>query len=176
MFEKYLKIEKVINKITIYICYISFYGMLAIMLLNVADVFMAKFFSPIIGTYEITSRLLLCTVFAAFAYTQTQKKHITMTLIVSRFPRPLRFTMFSLMGYLSFIISALLTYAAFYQCDVARVGGTTTDILFIPLYPFFFVQAIAMAALTVTLAFDAVLSSIAIVRKDFADHVSSSWE
>jgi len=176
MIEKYIKVENIIKKITMAICYISFFGMIAIMLLNVADVFMAKFFSPIIGTYEITARLLLCTVFAAFAYTQTQKKHITMTLIVSRFPRQLRFAMFSLMSYLSIIIAAVLTYAAFYQCDVSRIGGTTTDILFIPLYPFFFVQAIAMAAFTVTLAFDAVLSTIAIVRKDFADHVSESWE
>ena len=176
MLEKYKKIENIIGKITKIICYISFVGLLAIMLLSVADVLMTKFFSPITGAYEITSRLMLCTIFAAFAYAQTKKSHITMTLLVSRFPRAIRFTIFSLMSYLSIIIAAVLTYAAFYQGGVARASWTTTEVLFIPLYPFFYIQAIAMAAFTVTLAFDAVLSSIAIFRKEFAEHVMESWE
>ena len=176
MLEKYKKFETVLGKCTKTICYISFIGLLAIMFLNVADVLMAKLASPIMGAYEITSRLLLCTVFAAFAYAQTQKAHITMTLIVSRFPRALRFTFFTLMSYLSVIIAALLTYAAFYQGGVAKAGGTITDILFIPLYPFFYIQAIAMTAFTVTLLFDAILSTIAIFRNDFAKHVAETWE
>ena len=176
MLDKYKRFENVLGKCTKVICYISFVGLLAIMLLNVADVFMAKFFTPIIGAYEITSRLLLCTVFAAFAYAQTKKSHITMTLIVARFPKTLRFVLFTLMSYLSVVMAALLTYAALYQGNVAREGGTTTDILFIPLYPFFYIQAIAMTAFTVTLLFDAILSTIAIFRGDFAEHVAESWE
>ena len=176
MLDRYKKFESVLSKWTKAICYISFAGLLAMMFLNVADVFMAKLFSPIIGTYEITSRLLLCTVFASFAYAQTQKAHITMTLIISRFPRPLRFVFFSLMSYISVFISGLLTYAAYYQGEVARVGATTTDILFIPLFPFFYVQAIAMTALTITLLFDAILSSIAIARGDFAEHIMATWK
>lgn len=176
MLDKYKRFEQLLKKCTKAICYISFFALLAIMLLNVADVFMAKLFSPITGTYEITSRLLLCTVFAAFAYAQTQKAHITMTLIVSRFPRVLRFAFFSLMSYLSVFAAGLLTYAAFYQAGVAKEGATTTDILFIPLYPFFYIQAIAMTAFTVTLFFDAVMSSISIFRKDFAEHVTATWE
>ena len=99
-----------------------------------------------------------------------------MTLLISRFPRAPRFVIFTLTSYLSVIMAALLTYAAYYQGGVAKTGGTTTDILFIPLYPFFYIQAIAMTAFTVTLFFDAVLATIAIVKKDFAEHVMASWE
>jgi len=137
---------------------------------------MAKLFSPIMGSYEITSRLLLCTVFAAFAYAQTTKSHVTMTLVITRFPRVPRLAVFTVMSYISVIVSGILTYAAYYQGGVAKEGWTTTEILFIPYYPFFYIQAIAMAAFTVTLLFDAILSSIAIFRSDFADHVMESWE
>jgi len=176
MLEKFKKVESKLGKITKSICYISFVGLLAIMFLNVADVLGAKLASPILGSYEITSRLLLCTVFAAFAYAQTQKAHINMTLVISRFPRALKFAFFTLMSFLSVGIAGFLTYAAYFQAGVAREGATTTEILFIPLYPFFYVQAIAMAAFTAILLFDAIMSLFAIFRNDFAEHVMASWE
>ena len=176
MYEKFIKIEKVFEKITTAICYISFIGLFAIMFLNVADVLMSKLFSPIMGSYEITSRLLLCTVFASFAYAQTKKLHINMTFVIVRFPQALRFSIFTLLSVVSIIFSALLTYAAFYQGGVSYAENTTTEVLLIPLYPFFYVQSFAMATFTVTLIFDTIVSFFAIFKKDFADHVMASWE
>ena len=175
MLDTFKKIEKKVGKFTKIICYISFAGIIAIVLLNVADVFLAKVYKPILGTYEITQRLLLCTVFASFAYAQTKKSHINMTILIERFPRAVRFTLFTITSILSVFAAGALTYAAFYQGGVSMGIGAATEVLYIPLYPFFYIQALAMAAFVVVLIFDAVMSFIAIFKEDFAQYVMSLW-
>ena len=175
MLESFKKIEHIFGRFTKAICYISFAGVAAIVLLNVADVVLAKVYKPILGAYEITQRLLLCTVFASFAYAQTKKTHINMTILIERFPRAIRFVLFTLMSILSVFAACALTYAAYYQGGVALDLGTATEVLYIPLYPFFYVQAVAMAAFAVILLFDTVMSVIAIFKEDFAQHIMSGW-
>ena len=175
MLDSFIKVENVICRFTKAICYISFIGILAIMLLNVADVLMAKTFRPILGSFEVTQRLLMCTVFASFAYTQATKKHITMTIIIARYPRALRFTFFTIASLLSVFVAGALSYAGYYQAGVSRDMGTITDVLFIPLYPFFYVQSIAMAAFAIALLFDSLMSFFAIFKKDFAQHIMADW-
>ena len=175
MLEKFIKADKWVGKFTKVICYISFAGIIAIVVLNVADVLLAKVSKPILGAYEITQRLLLCTVFASFAYTQTKKGHINMTILIVKFPRVVRFSLYTLTSLLSVFAAGALTYAAYYQGGVSMGINAATEILYIPLYPFFYVQALAMAAFTIVLIFDAVMSIIGIFREDFARHVMSQW-
>ena len=175
MLDTFKKIEQFFSKFTKAICYISFVGIAVIVLLNVADVVLAKIYKPILGAYEITQRLLLCTVFASFAYAQTKKTHINMTILIERFPRAIRFVLFTLMGILSVFAAGALTYAAYYQGGISMDLGTATEVLYIPLYPFFYVQAVAMAAFAIILLFDTVMSVIAIFKEDFARHIMSGW-
>ena len=175
MLETFTKIEKRVGYFTKAICYISFAGIIIIVLLNVADVLMAKTYKPILGTYEITQRLLLCTVFASFAYTQTKKGHINMTILIAKFPRAVRFAFYTLTSILSVFASGALTYAAFYQGGVSMSSNAATEVLYIPLYPFFYVQALAMAAFTIVLLFDAIMSVVAIFKDDVAKYIMDRW-
>ena len=175
MFDVFMKMKRVVGMFSKAICYISFVGIIAIVLLNVADVALAKTFKPILGAYEITQRLLLCTVFASFAYAQSKKSHINMTILIIRFPRVLRFSIFTLMSILSVFAAGALTYAAFFQGGVSRSISTATEVLYIPLYPFFYIQSISMAAFTIVLVFDTIMSFVSIFNEDFAQHVMSEW-
>jgi len=175
MLDRFIKIESVICKITKAICFISFFGVVAIVLLNVADVLSAKAFRPILGSFEITQRLLMCTVFTSFAYAQSTKKHINMTIIIARYPRPLRFAFFTITSLLAVFVAGALSYAGYFQAGVSRQMGTITDVLFIPLYPFFYVQAVGMAAFAIVLLFDSTMSFFAIFKKDFAEHIMADW-
>ena len=175
MLDKFKKAGDVVGKVTKAVCYISFAGVLAILLLNVADVVLAKTYKPILGAYEITQRLLLCTVFASFAYAQTKKTHINMTILIVHFPRVIRFILFTIVSLLSVFAAAVLAYAAFYQGGVSLEAGTATEVLYIPLYPFFFIEALSMAAFTIVLLYDAVMSFFSIFKEDFAVHVMSEW-
>lgn len=156
--------------------YISFVCVLIMMLMNVADVLLGKLFNkPIIGAYELTQRLLMCAVFAAFAYGQSMKAHINMTIIIAHLPRPVRFVIFSVMSLLSVFAAGAMTYAAAVQTGVTIETGYVTEVLYIPLWPFYVVETLAMGVFTLALIYDTILYIIAIRREDFAQMIQAKW-
>jgi TRAP-type C4-dicarboxylate transport system permease small subunit len=155
---------------------ISYGGLLGIMLLNVVDVLMTKAFTaPISGAYEITEVLLLCTVMAAFAYTQSQRTHINMTIFVKHFPRAVKFSVYGLMGLLGAATAAAVGYAAILQTQSALEKGAETAVLGIPMYPFYIVEAIAMFVFALALLYDTVLAFGAIRSDKYQEIVTSDW-
>ena len=174
--EKVKRISSFVERVTVWVATVSFICVLIMMLMNVADVVIAFLFQThILGAYELTQRLLMCAVFTAFAYGQAKKSHINMTIIIVHFPRPLRFLMFSLMGILSVIAAGAMTYAAAFQTGVAVDAGYMTEVLYIPLWPFYVIETAAMALFTLTLLYDTVLSVIAIFREDYAQMIQAEW-
>lgn len=174
--EKVKNISEHVGKFTKAVGCISFVCVLAMMLMNVADVVMYKLIQQrVIGAYELTQRLLMCAVFTAFAYGQTKKSHINMTILIALLPRAPRFLLFTLMSILSVFASGLMTYAAFVQTGVSIASGYMTEVLYIPLYPFYIVETVAMAIFTLALLYDTVLYAIAIFRDDYAEMIQADW-
>ena len=59
--NKIQKFSAGVERFTKCVGYISFFCVLAMMLMNVADVLLGKLFNkPIVGAYELTQRLLMC--------------------------------------------------------------------------------------------------------------------
>jgi len=164
------------EKFTTFVGYFSFICIIILMLMNVCDVALNKIFNKnIIGAYEISQRLLMCAVFASFAYAQSKKAHINMTLVIEKFPRAIRFIIFTLMSVLSAFASGAMTWAAYKQTLDCVAKGYVTEVLYIPLWPFYVVEIIAMAIFTVTIVYDTVLYAIAIKRDDFAEMIQKDW-
>ena len=177
-----MRIEKVkdlsahIGKFTKGVAWISFVCVAAMMLMNVIDVIMGYIASKhILGAYELTQRLLMCAVFTSFAYGQSKKTHINMTIVIAKFPRALRFIVFTIMSVLSVLAAGTMTYAAGVQTSVAISTGYMTEVLYIPLWPFYVVETLAMAIFTLALLYDTVLYAVAIFRDDFAEMVQADW-
>lgn len=174
--EKVKNISAKVEKFTTAVGYLSFFCVAAMMLLNTADVIYHTVFNKnIIGAYDITQRLLMCAVFASFAYAQSKKAHINMTLIIAKLPRALRFILFSLMSILSVAVSGAMTWAAYMQTLDCIEKGYVTDVIYMPLWPFYVVMIIAMAIFTLTIAYDTVLYIIAIKRDDYAEMIQEDW-
>ena len=174
--EKVKKISANVEKFTTIVGYISFFCVAAMMFLNVADVLYHKLFNKnIIGTYDITQQLLMCAVFCSFAYAQSKKAHINMTLIIAKLPRALRYIFFSLMSVLSVVVSGATTWAAYMQTLDSIKKGYVTDVIYMPLWPFNLIMIIAMAIFTLTIAYDTVLYFIAIKRDDYAEMIQEDW-
>lgn len=174
--EKVKKISAKIEKFTTAIGYVSFVCVAAMMLLNTADVLFHSIFNKnIIGSYDITQRLLMCAVFCSFAYAQSKKAHINMTLIIAKLPRAPRFIIFSLMSLLSAAVSGAMTWAAYVQTIDCIKKGYVTDVIYMPLWPFYVVMTIAMAIFTLTILYDTVLYIIAIKREDYAEMIQEDW-
>ena len=96
---------------------------------------------------------------ASFAYAQSQKAHINMGMVIRRFPRSLGLGIFSFMGLLSAATAGAVGYAAILQAQSAMERNAVTSVLQIPLYPFYYVEAIAMFIFTAVLLYDAALAS-----------------
>ena len=177
-----MQIEKVknfsahIEKVTKGVAWISFVCVVVMMLMNVVDVILGYLFSKhILGAYELTQRLLMCAVFTAFAYGQSKKTHINMTIVIAKFPRAVRFVIFTVMSILSVLAAGAMTYAAGVQTGVAISTGYMTEVLYIPLWPFYVVETVAMAIFTLALIYDTILYVVAIFRDDFAEMVQADW-
>ncbi len=174
--EKVQKLNNAVHRFTQAVALISFVCVVVMMLMNVADVIMGYLFQThILGAYELTQRLLMCAVFTAFAYGQSKKSHINMTIVIVHFPRPLRFTLFTLMSILSVLAAGAMTYAAAVQTGVAVSTGYMTEVLYIPLWPFYVVETVAMGIFTLALLYDTVLNAIAIFREDYAKMIQAEW-
>ena len=174
--EKFRSFSAHFEKITKAIAWISFVCVAAMMLMNVVDVIIGYLFSKhILGAYELTQRLLMCAVFTSFAYGQSKKTHINMTIVIAKFPRALRFIIFTFMSILSVLAAGAMTYAAAVQTGVAFSTGYLTEVLYIPLWPFYLVETLAMAVFTLALIYDTVLYVISIFRDDFAEMVQADW-
>ena len=174
--EKVKKISAGMEKFTTAVGYFSFFCVLVMMLMNVGDVALNKLFNKnIIGAYEITQRLLMCAVFASFAYAQSKKAHINMTIIIEKLPRAPRFIIFTLMSLLSIAAAAAMTWAAYLQTLDCIAKNYVTEVLYIPLWPFYVVEIIAMAIFTVTILYDTILYVIAIARDDYAEMIQKDW-
>ncbi len=166
-------IGKIINKITFIVSLVSYGGVIAIMLLNVIDVLMTKTLNrSFTGAYEISEVLLLCTVMASFAYGQSKKTHINITLIVRVFPRFLKYFMFGLMELLSAATALAVAYAAIIQAQSAMTKGAVTCVLLIPLYPFYYVEALAMFVFCLVILYDTALLFLSAFNSRYEEMVT----
>jgi len=168
------KIEEVIGKLTGAISIISYIGFFFIMLFTVADVVLRfALSSPILGSYEIVERAMFCSVFASFAYAQSQKAHINITMLIDLFPVKLKLFCLSLTGMLSTCAAVFIAYAATKQANTAWAASYATSVLSIPLYPFYWTEFLCMLAFAATLLYDAIKYFFAIFNEDIARRVLS---
>ena len=168
--------ERILDRLIGFVSVVSYVGFISIMLLIVVDVFCRYVFNdPIMGSYEITERMVFCAVFASFAYAQRQKAHVHITMLIMLFPRKLKFLCTAFTGLLSSIIAIYIAYAAYVQGRTALNSNYITGVLAIPLYPFYWVECLTMGAFFVTLFFDAVKSFCALFNDEAAKEIQEAW-
>ncbi len=171
------KIDKILSLITGAIGYVGYVGIVVIMVFIVADVLARGVMQQgILGAYEIVERLLLVMLFAVFAYTQTHKGHIHVTLFLPKFPRVIRMLLYGTLELLSFITAAFCAYSIVMQGNYSLTADTTTAVLRIPLYPFYYIAAAGMFLFAITLFWDAIKCYIGIKNIDVCNEIQSKWE
>ena len=171
------KLSAILDRFTTVVALISFVGVAILVLLNVADVVATKIFvHSIPGAYEISELVLMCTVFASFAYGQSKKTHISMTLIIGRLPGRGKLVPYAVCCLISTVMGGLLTYAAFVQAGSQLASNAVTAILRIPYYPFYYVEGICMAIFTITLLFETIVTIGGFFNKECMELVTREWD
>lgn len=170
------KVESIVKKITSAVSVISYVGFFCVMAITVADILIRWITGkPILGVYEVVERIMICAVFASFAYTQTENGHVQITMVISKLPQKLRFAIMTLNNLLSAAVIILTAYAAYRQGMVAMSSNYTTGVLLIPLWPFYWVEIISMAVLCLAFLFHAAKNAAAIFNSDVAAEIQADW-
>jgi len=111
-------------------------------LLITLDVVLRYFFNrPIKGSYELVQFMLALLVFLGLAYMQTRKGHISVSLFTSKLAPGQMAVVGSATYLLCLIIYVLISWRCILQGETLRVGGTSSDVLSIPIFPFMWVVA-----------------------------------
>lgn len=170
------RLEKIVKRISGGLSIVSIIGFLFIMLITVCDI-LIRYISngSILGVYEIVERVMICAVFASFAYAQTEHAHVQISLVVAKYPAKMQSVMLTLNYLLSAAASILVAYAAIRQAGVAFNSQYTTGILHIPLYPFYWVEVVSVAVLCIAFLFDMVRSICALFNPEIAEEIKAEW-
>ena len=137
----------------------------ACLILTFVDVLGYKFVRrPIVGAYDVTCFLLLITLTAIGSVTLINDRHLSVDVLVSRFPRRAQAVAESVVSFLSLIVSvAVVWYSILLGLSFRKLGDVslTTGI---PLYPFAFMIAAGFVPIAL-LFFVKIVKSIVSLRK-----------
>lgn len=171
-----LSIGNVLRGINKWICHLGEVCIAIMGILITVDVLLRLLFnSPILGAYEICQMLLLVSLYGSFAYLQSCKGHVSVNLLVDRFPAKVRTVILGLCYAVATICGALWSYGAFSQGIYNITSGSETALLKIPYWPFYLIEGVCMAMFTIVMLLDTITLFAALGSKGLAEEVSH-WE
>ncbi|MBW2207369.1 MAG: TRAP transporter large permease subunit [Deltaproteobacteria bacterium] len=131
-------------------------AILALMVLLITlDVVLRYFFNrPIKGSYELVEFMMVLLVFLGLAFTQTKKNHVSITLFTGKLSPSQMAVIGSVTYLLCLIIFSMITWRCLLQAEALRLNGTSSDILFIPNFPFMWVVVFGSALLSLVFLID----------------------
>jgi TRAP-type mannitol/chloroaromatic compound transport system permease small subunit len=155
--------EKVLQSVTEKMATVAMVAIVACMLLVTSDVVKrAIVIVPIPGTFEMVELIAALVLSMGIGYLTFVKGHVSVGIIVDRFS-PRTQAIFDLIGgAISLGFTAWLTSAMFAFATLTRIGGGVTGHLLIPLYPFIYLVAVALALTCVVFIRDIVKAVIGI--------------
>lgn len=170
------QIEKVLKKIVDAVSIVSYAGIIFVMCFITLDVILRfALGKPILGSYEIVERVEMCLVFASFAYTSMEHSHIHVSMIIMYLPRRWRLLFYALTESVCGTMALFVAYAATIQAGTSAVSGYTTGVLFIPLYPFFWLESFCMFAFALALFFEGARAIRGMTNSALAEEIEKSW-
>ena len=129
--------------------------LILLMLLITADVLLRALLKwPILGTNELSEFMMIIVVYLAIAYTQHKKSHVSVDLLITRFPKKVQAIVDSVTYFLGFSLCTLIAWQAFVDVGRLRDIGRVSDILSIPVAPFQLVMAIGFVVFCLVLLLD----------------------
>jgi TRAP-type C4-dicarboxylate transport system permease small subunit len=170
------KLGTILVKVMSGVSAVSYIGYFFIVILTVADVILRfAFNTPIIGSYEIIQYVLLIAVFASFAYCESIHGHVSLTMLLLRFPQKVKFVCYLFTGLLSLGTVVLICYAAGAQAMFSSAKALTSSVLNISVYPFIWVECICLGTYAIQVLYNVVRSVVALFNRDFADDLEKEW-
>ncbi len=130
-------LRKVAGHLSELVLNLSKAAMLVIVFIVVADVTLRYVFdSPILGSLDLTTLMLVVIIFSGVGYTAHMKRHVTVDVAVSKLGPRTRAIIESITGIMAAVLLGLIIWSSLLQANVLRVQTAVTEELRIPLFPF----------------------------------------
>lgn len=130
------KAGKAIQRLTFFVCALSMFMLIPMMLLTTTDVLGRTLFSrPIPGAVELSEYMLIVVILMGLAYTHQVKGHPRITLVVSRLPVQLQAALEILVNLLSLFIIFIVIWQG-WVLATGRMAAIVSDVLKISQFPF----------------------------------------
>lgn len=170
-------IENVIYGLCRIFGYIAYASLTIIMILISVDVVMRYILnSPIMGSYEITERLLFIAVFTSLAAAQEKKGHLHVTIFLKIMPKKAAYAVYSIGLIIVGITSFVMTYAVYAKGVLQSIDKSyVTVILRIPLTPFYVIEVFCLIIFGLVLLLDGIKAFQAIFKPELESEIDKAW-
>jgi TRAP-type C4-dicarboxylate transport system permease small subunit len=122
------------------------------MFLMAADVVLRYFFnSPLPGAYELFEYMMAIVVSFGIVYCAQRGGHVTVDLVVDRFPKKVQAVIGSITSFFSLGLFMLITWQNLWYIKEQFGSKLTSAVLLIPVYPFIAVVAIGFGVFCIVL-------------------------
>jgi TRAP-type mannitol/chloroaromatic compound transport system permease small subunit len=155
-----------LGRLALWLLLLGTVGMIAAMLVGVADVVGTEFFGrPVLGTLEFTESTMVLVVFGALAYAQERRAHIRVELLYGHVgPRGKSF-MEAVTHIVAFLFFALVAWQGYGELVYSwEIKESTMGSVRFPLYPARTLLLIGMSLLLLRLAVD-IVQDVARLRR-----------
>lgn len=157
-------LEKVIEPVNKFAFYIAAFLVFSLMILTFSDVTGRYLIRPVTGTYELTGIFLFLIVFLSLGYTQIKKGHISIGILVDKFPPRIQ-AFVDVVTYLVILITLILmTQQTFIYAE--RSSNNITGELGIPVYLFINIGGIGILLFALTILLDLLKAMQKVVSKN----------
>jgi TRAP-type C4-dicarboxylate transport system permease small subunit len=140
-------------------------ALVMMMLVTVGNMIMRAVYVPFGATSEVVGWLAAITTGFALGYTQLNRAHVSIDLVVDRFPKRLQSFVQSVVMLLSVVFFSFVTWQVFLYGDRLRNLGVLSETLRLPHYFFVYAVALGIVCLTLALVVDLVKSLAGVVEK-----------
>ena len=134
------------------------------MLIVFIDVFLRYIFnSPFVGSVEIVEIMMVLVIALGIAHTGINKGHISVDLLVSRFPPKVQAAVDVFNFLVATLIFSIMSWKTGHQAIVAGSRNVTTTVLEIPIYPFVWTLSVCTGLLSLVFllqCFEAIMKMV----------------
>lgn len=163
------KFFQIVNVISRVLAWIGVALIVVLAAMYTADVFGRLVLGrQIKGTFEVAQFLLCLISFASYSLTQTNRSHIHVGFIVSRFPKRMKYAAAALSFTLCTLMCIIVAYGLLTQGGLASSSNKLTQVLELPFAPIYYMAAVAMFLFALTLIADILRSVMALFGNEEA--------
>lgn len=126
--------------------------MVSVMVVVVANILLRVLFNrPILGTYEIVVFLTVLTIGLSLAHCAVQDGHIAVSFVMDRLPRRIQVAVDLIMNTAALFFWSLCAWQIGVYAQKMALSGVVSPTSQIPLYPFIYLVAFSILALSLVL-------------------------